>query len=268
MGWLCPPVVIYERAVCQALTIPELPGCVRKEQGGPCLFLLQCACLKQASQPSITVVGSRWWKAELSLLTSPLSGIPSTWQSLKVMPVNHILLQCISDVGAAPRPLLIYMAPLQQGEGLTGSGGGKKTKQNNLQTWSGYLINYDNTVWINEQLLQRASRLWQLRIVAEGNSTSSGVCHRNEQDLCQYFVNKQIWNGSANISPLRWEGSFNEECCVPTIFNRPAFEWQCTAAEHMLCFCLVFFPFLCDLSDVVTCKIACVFFVVFFFSLK
>lgn len=144
----------------------------------------------------------------------------------------------------------------------------KKKTQNNLQTWSGYLINYDNTVRINEQLLQRASRLWQLRIVAEGNSTSSGVCHRNEQDLCQYFVNKQIWNGSANISPLRWEGSFNEECCVPTIFNRPAFEWQCTAAEHMLCFCLVFFPFLCDLSDVVTCKIACVFFVVFFFFVE
>lgn len=119
----------------------------------------------------------------------------------------------------------------------------KKKKKNNLQTWSGYLINYDNTVRINEQLLQRASRLWQLRIVAEGNSTSSGVCHRNEQDLCQYFVNKQIWNGSANISPLRWEGSFNEECCVPTIFNRPAFEWQCTAAEHMLCFGFFFLFF-------------------------
>lgn len=82
--------------------------------------------------------------------------------------------------------------PHSNGVFLTGRVRRGAAKKNKLQIWSGYLINHDNIVRLNEHFflrLKSANRSLLLLTVARGNSTSSPVSHRNEWEVCQSFVN-------------------------------------------------------------------------------
>lgn len=63
-----------------------------KSPGGLDLFLLRFtrACSKRAFKLSITILGQEMKARTFVCSTPPLRGLPLTWESLKVMPVNQI----------------------------------------------------------------------------------------------------------------------------------------------------------------------------------
>lgn len=97
------------RRVCQAVNILKITRWF-----GSFLLRFTCACSKRAFKLSITILGQEMKARSFVCSTPPLWGLPLTWESLKVMPVNQIHQSDWRERQRWPRPPPIAMASSRQ----------------------------------------------------------------------------------------------------------------------------------------------------------